>query len=103
MIAAFNRKGGATPVDEVTHKGVPVIRPNDPLDHAFQLMEESSSPVLPVVDGADRLQGLITPENVGELMLVQSAVAESPRRHSRLEARNSPCVGVLRAPIPAGR
>ncbi len=72
MIAAFKRQGGATPVDEVMHKGVPVIRPNDPLDHAFQLMEESSCPVLPVVDSEGRLQGLITPENVGELMLVQS-------------------------------
>jgi Zn-dependent protease/CBS domain-containing protein len=72
MIAAFQRKGGATPVNEVMHKELPTVRPNDPLDHAFQLMEESACPVLPMVDGQGRLQGLITPENVGELMLVQS-------------------------------
>jgi stage IV sporulation protein FB len=35
-------------------------------------MEESGRPALPVVDGMGRLLGLITPENVGELMLVNS-------------------------------
>jgi len=39
---------------------------------AFRLMQESASPALPVVDRVGRLLGLITPENIGEMMLVNS-------------------------------
>ena len=51
-------------------------------DRAFALMQESDCPALPVLDSAGRLVGLFTPENVGELMMVHSALATS-RKNSR--------------------
>ena len=48
------------------------MKNNPTTDEAFRLMQESASPALPVVDRLGRLLGLITPENVGEMMLVNS-------------------------------
>src|SRR6266850_1022653 len=72
MITALKRYGPATPVVEVMHRNLPVVGPHESFEEAFRLMEESGSPALPVVDRMGRLLGLITPENVGELMLVNS-------------------------------
>jgi CBS-domain-containing membrane protein len=40
-------------------------------------MQESNVPALPVLDGMKRLVGLLTPENVSELMMIHAAM---PRR-----------------------
>jgi len=72
MIAALKRRGLATPVVDVMHRDLPAVGPQDPFDEAFRLMQESASPALPVVNRTGRLLGLITPENVGEMMLVHS-------------------------------
>jgi stage IV sporulation protein FB len=40
-------------------------------------MQECNCPAVPVLDRMKRLVGLLTPENVTELMMVQSAM---PRR-----------------------
>jgi hypothetical protein len=42
-------------------------------------MQESAFPVLPVVDRSGRLRGLITPENVGELMMVNTLLPKEGR------------------------
>jgi Zn-dependent protease/predicted transcriptional regulator len=72
LIAALRKTGVATPVVDVMRRNVPTVRPDDPFDDAFREMQESGCPALAVVDDAGRFLGLITPENVGELMLVQS-------------------------------
>jgi stage IV sporulation protein FB len=72
MIAALRRHGPSPPVAKVMKRDVPVVQPDDPFDKAFQLMQERAVPALPVVDRLGRLRGLITPENVGEMMLVNS-------------------------------
>src|SRR6266550_1238898 len=72
MITALKRHGPATPVVDVMHRDLPVVGPHDPFGEAFRLMQESASPALPVVDRVGRLLGLITPENIGEMMLVNS-------------------------------
>jgi hypothetical protein len=43
-------------------------------DRAFALMQQCRCPALPVLDSAGRLVGLFTPENVGEMIMVQSAI-----------------------------
>jgi CBS-domain-containing membrane protein len=48
------------------------VREHDAFDSAFRQMQECACPALPVVNESGRFVGLITPENVGELMLVQS-------------------------------
>jgi CBS-domain-containing membrane protein len=44
------------------------------------VMQESNCPAVPVVDRMQRLVGLLTPENVSELMMVHAAM---PRRRTR--------------------
>jgi len=46
-------------------------------EEAFRIMQECNCPAVPVLDSMKRLVGLLTPENVSELMMVQSAL---PRR-----------------------
>ena len=72
MIAAFREHGPETPIVDVMHPDVPLVRPDDPFDEAFRIMQESNCPALPVVDRLGRFVGLITMENVGELMLINS-------------------------------
>jgi Zn-dependent protease/CBS domain-containing protein len=55
---------------------LPACRPVDagaPLDEALERMEEASCPLLPVTQGG-RLVGLLTLENVGELMMLSNAI-----------------------------
>lgn len=54
----------------------PACRPVDagaPLDEALEAMQEAECPILPVTH-AGRLVGILTLENVGELMMLASAV-----------------------------
>jgi Zn-dependent protease/CBS domain-containing protein len=72
MISALRQRSPTTRVVEIMHRDVPTVRVADPFNEAFRQMQESKCPALPVVDGGGRCVGLITAENVGELMLVQS-------------------------------
>lgn len=78
MIRALREQGPATSVMEVMRGDIPVIHQRQPLEKALQLMQESQMPAIGVTDGASRLVGLITPENVGEMMMVLAA--SPPRR-----------------------
>jgi Zn-dependent protease/CBS domain-containing protein len=72
MIAALKRYGSAAPVVNVMRRDLPVVGPNEPFEAALRQMQACGCPALPVVDRAGRLLGLVTPENVGEMMLVHS-------------------------------
>jgi len=72
IIAALRRNGPTTPVVSVMHRDVPVVRADEPFDKAFRLMQENAIPALPLVDRLGKLRGLITPENIGELMMMSS-------------------------------
>ena len=72
IIAALRRNGPTTPVMSVMHRDVPVVRADEPFHKAFRLMQENAIPALPVVDRLGKLRGLITPENIGELMMMSS-------------------------------
>jgi stage IV sporulation protein FB len=70
----LENKGPETPVTDAMRRGVWVIRQNESLERAFQLMQECECPALPVVDSLGRLVGIISPENVGELMMIRSVL-----------------------------
>jgi stage IV sporulation protein FB len=78
MIRALRDRGPATSVMEVMRSDIPAIHHRQPLEKALQLMQESRMPAIGVTDSTSRLVGLITPENVGEMMMVLSA--SPPRR-----------------------
>jgi CBS domain-containing protein len=57
----------------------PIVHPRTPFEDAFQMMQQASTSVLPVTDPEGRLVGLFTMENIGEMLMVQSAIAQSRR------------------------
>jgi Zn-dependent protease/predicted transcriptional regulator len=77
LIIALQRSGAGTPVGEVVRRDGQAAEPNEPLELAFQRMREHRHSALMVVSQG-RLVGLITSENVSELLLVQDAL----RRHA---------------------
>ncbi len=78
LIAALRKSGADTPVAEIMRTDVPTIHDTMLLDRAFQLMQQGGTPALPVINSAGVLVGLFTPENVGELMMIQSALKAVP-------------------------
>jgi Zn-dependent protease/predicted transcriptional regulator len=84
MLKALQRKGPATPVAEVMSRGIPLIRQTDSLESAFQKMQSCRCPALPVVDAWGRLVGIVSPENIGELMMVSAALPEGANLPWRL-------------------
>ena len=79
MIAGLRRSGAGTPVAEVMRADIPTVPQWMLSDRAFAVMQECRCPALPVLDSAGRLVGLFTPENVGEMIMVQSAIGSRSR------------------------
>lgn len=79
MIRALRETGPGTPVSGVMQGCERSVHPGDNFEGAFRLMQESRCPALPVVDESERFVGLITPENVGEMMMVRSVLNEGER------------------------
>jgi Zn-dependent protease/CBS domain-containing protein len=80
LIVALRETGPQTPVVETMRSEVPALDPMMYFDRAQSVMQMSDSPALPVVDHFGRLVGLFTRENVGELILLQSALNAAPRQ-----------------------
>jgi CBS domain-containing protein len=74
LVAALARGGLATPVRGAMRPGCAVVAESDPLERAVEAMRAGSCPLVPVArDG--RLVGVITPENVAELVAIRSATS----------------------------
>jgi Zn-dependent protease/CBS domain-containing protein len=87
MVKALKDRGPETPVLEVMQADVPTVAARAKLDTALRMLMERGRPVVGVTDAQDKLVGLLTVENLGEMMMVQSARPRSPagpwgnRRH----------------------
>ena len=53
--------------------GIPTVPARSKLDAALTLLTEKRVPVVGVTDTQGRLVGLLTVENLGEMMLLQAA------------------------------
>lgn len=73
MIRAMKDEGPQTPVIAVMQPNVPTVEARARLDAALKLITSEQVPAVGVVDGTGRLVGLLTPENVGELMMLHAA------------------------------
>ena len=78
MIRALREHGPDAPVLEIMQAEIPLVRDRQSLDQALHALQESGAPAVGVTDANGRLIGLVTPENVGELMMVQAARPEPP-------------------------
>jgi stage IV sporulation protein FB len=75
MIEALSVTGPQTPVLNAMAVNIPVIGLNNRLEKALQAMQAANAPAIGVIDADQRLVGYISPENIGELMLIRSATA----------------------------
>lgn len=74
MILALKQKGPDAPVLDIMETGIPTIPSRARLESALKcLTGPESKPVIGVTDSSGRLIGLLTAENLGEMMLVQTA------------------------------
>ena len=78
LISALRKDDGTVCVADVMRRDIPTVTTGTRFEEAFRIMQECNCPAVPVLDGMKRLVGLLTPENVSELMMVQSALP--PRR-----------------------
>jgi stage IV sporulation protein FB len=80
MIRALRERGPETPVLEVMRSDIPVLHHRLPLEDALRLMQNDRLPAIGVINGEARLVGLVTPENIAEMMMI---LAANPRRSVR--------------------
>jgi Zn-dependent protease/predicted transcriptional regulator len=83
MIGALRERGPDTPVSEVMRRDVPIMRASRGFDEAFRFLNESHSPAILVTDGTGKVVGMLTAENVGELMMVKSAMGGNGKSKPR--------------------
>ncbi len=73
MIKAMKEKGPQCPVLEATDVEIPTVSSRATLESAIKLLTESRAPAIGATDASGRLIGLLTAENLGEMMMVRAA------------------------------
>jgi Zn-dependent protease/CBS domain-containing protein len=90
IIRALRDSGPETPVVSVMRTDIPISHPRRSLRDSLNAMQTQGAPAVAVVDGDGRLAGLMTLENLGEMLMVRSARPEGFRfGRLRREARGT--------------
>ncbi|MDH3290609.1 MAG: site-2 protease family protein [Gemmatimonadota bacterium] len=79
LVAAVKDKGPGTPVGDVVEPNCPVASEDDELRGVLSRMREAKCQSVPVLRG-NTLVGLLTLENVGELLMIGSDLRDAARR-----------------------
>jgi len=74
IIRALKERGPNARVAEAMTTELPSISYRQPLEDAFRLLQEKSAPAVAVVDASGRLAGMVTPETIGEMMMLRQAL-----------------------------
>ena len=78
LIAALSKEGGSSLPASSAMRGMDVFaRPEEPLETAFERMQKAELSVLPVFGELGKLLGLLTLENVAELVTVKQALEKA--------------------------
>jgi Zn-dependent protease/predicted transcriptional regulator len=78
LAASLGRLGADTPVGEVMHRDFTITDPREMLQSAFARLQQGHSRSLPVVkDG--KLVGVLTADNLAEVLLIQDALRQGHR------------------------
>jgi Zn-dependent protease len=78
LIRGLSKSGPGTPVSEAMTPGVPLVSPGLSFQDALEQLRASRLPALPVVDSSGALVGLLTSDNIADLLLVQRARPDGP-------------------------
>jgi predicted transcriptional regulator len=88
LMKALSNQGADRQVRDVMRTACPMIEETAMLDQAFQHMQEAECPLALVMEG-QRLVGVLSLENVGELMMIATLtdgkVPSVATNHSRLQ------------------
>ena len=82
LLTTLAEKGVDAPVAEAMHDSLGTADENEMLEGIFHRMQQCGCSALPVVRGAT-LVGMITLENIGEFMMVQTAMQKAGKRRGR--------------------
>jgi len=74
LIRALKQLGPDARVADAMSAELPTVGHRRCLDEAFRILQEQSAPAVGVTDAGGRIIGLITPETVGQMMVVQNAL-----------------------------
>jgi len=75
LIRGLRERGPQSTVAEAMTSPAPTVAPTTPFQEGLERLRASGLPALPVVDGAGALVGLLTMDNISELLLIRRAVA----------------------------
>jgi Zn-dependent protease/predicted transcriptional regulator len=75
LIRGLSQRGPSSPVSEAMTPDVPTVSPTLGFQEALERLRSSRLPALPVVDGNGSLVGLLTLDNITDLLLVRRAAA----------------------------
>ena len=82
LIAALSKDGGSSmPIASAMRKVEASATPGEPLESVFQRMQSSQLPVMPIFESDGKLAGLLTMENVAEIVMVKSALDKAEAEH----------------------
>lgn len=73
LLNGLSTDGPSAPVGKYMRPDFKTAAPGEMLDRALARLQEGECPVLPVLDG-ERLVGLLTAENIGELVMIREAI-----------------------------
>jgi Zn-dependent protease len=78
LIRGLSRLGPGGPITEAMTQDVPPVAPSLGFQEALERLRSSRLPALPVVDAGGSLVGLLTSDNITDLLLVQRATPQRP-------------------------
>lgn len=79
LLKALAELGREGHVADVMQREFVAVHPDEPLTEAFQMLQECECHSLPVIKNGE-LVGLLTAENVGEFVMIDSAVKQQSHR-----------------------
>jgi stage IV sporulation protein FB len=79
LIRALKQLGPDARVAEAMNTNLPTVSHRRCLEDAFRILQEKSASAVGVVDAGGRLIGLVTPETVGEMLMVHDALPRGVR------------------------
>lgn len=72
MIRALKEHGAQASVAAHARREIPQVPPWQRLDEVFRLLQSREVPAVAVLDPSGRLAGLVTSENVGEMLMIEA-------------------------------
>lgn len=86
LFTALRAGGLDAPIRNAMKQGCPVVSPTEPLERVYERMQEAGCSALPVVWGG-RVVGMVSAENVGELVMIRSALGKASAHAAAPEPR----------------